>query len=525
MTESSSQNRSGPLRRFSERWITPYLPYPHFMAVAPLDAVLRMLFRPYAWIPPQYWPRLVLLVFFSALTTAVSLPERLVLAIWMRLRPPRIDRHLAPIFVLGHFRSGTTFLQTLLAADPMMRTPRWAEVLAPQGFIILWTALRYILIPFLPLTGIGEVIPLAPTFPGEDEFALNNWAAASMLLRAVLPKAERFYDRYNDLDGLTPAELKRWQKYQLAFVGKLVLIARGRRLVLKSPAHMARVRHLCLLFPGAKFVHISRPPKPVFQSNLLLWRTLHTAFALQTPGPADEQEELVAHEYLTAEEHYLADRALIPAGDLAEVRLQDLSADPIGEMKRVYRELGLPWSGVHERRLPGLLVALDERPRSQHAELNSAQEARIARLERLASTFGHDRPAVAKAARPPVVEQPRDVLGGAIRGVAAAVACILVWSWVEPWFGLFVGILVWPAGIGIGYAVLGNDKARSNAMGALAAFLTVAAMFAHFALKGSVPWQVDFPGILFGQILTTDRVFWLPIATAIAFWIASGRPT
>jgi hypothetical protein len=343
----------------------------------------------------------------------------------------------------------------------------------------------------------------------------------------VLPNAEEFYDRYYDLDRLTPEELERWKRYQVAFIRKLSLVSRGRRLLLKSPAHMARIRYLRELFPGAKFVHISRPPQRVFQSNLILWRTLQETFGLQRPPPRQHQEELTAREYLSAEEHYLADRSLIPAGDLAEVRLQDLSADPIGELKRIYRELGLPWSTVHESRLPPLLITLDERPRSRHPELTDAQRTHVARLEEIARSFGHDRPARPAAERPKVVETPPNLAAGLIRGVLAAAVCLVVWEWVEPWFGIFLGILAWPVGIAIGYAVRGGAAARSNAMGWIAALLMVTAQLVHM-----VPHTTDggmildyFTNFFAGQILTTDRIFWIPLATVIAFWIGSGRPT
>ena len=39
---------------------------------------------------------------------------------------------------------------------------------------------------------------------------------------------------------------------------------------------------------------------------------------------------------------FLADRPLIPPGNFAEIRFSDLECDPIGEMRRLYDELGLP---------------------------------------------------------------------------------------------------------------------------------------------------------------------------------------
>ena len=276
------------LRTFANRWLMPYLPYPHFMCAAPIDAVLRILWRAEWHIPPAYWPRLLLLLLLSGVNTVASLPERLILAAWLRLRPPRIERHQAPVFVLGYFRSGTTFLQNLLAADPALRSPRWPEVLAPQTFVLGWVILRYLFLPILPLTRLDAVVPVGASLPAEDDFALNNWGGMSILAgRAILPRRQAFFNRFQDLDSLTPDERRRWRSHQLAFVQKLTLLAGGRRLLLKSPSHTARVRYLLELFPGAKFVHISRPPEVVFRSNLLLARELQRAFALQPPLPED----------------------------------------------------------------------------------------------------------------------------------------------------------------------------------------------------------------------------------------------
>jgi hypothetical protein len=376
------------------------------------------------------------------------------------------------------------------------------------------------------LTRAEEVVPLGATLPGEDEFALNNGGPLShMAGRIVLPRMQPFYDRFHALEGLSAVESARWEGRMRTFTAKLVLAARGRRLLLKSPGHMARVRHLRALFPGAKFVHISRPPARVFQSNINLWRTLQGAFSLQRPLAADEQEEIVVREFLTAEERYLADRASIPPRDLAEVRLQDLAADPIGELKRVYVTLDLPWSGAYERRLPALLAAQGRRQPIAHPELTPAQRARVARIEHLTATFGHDRPPIATVAPPATVEKPRNVAAGLVRGLMVAAACLAVWQAVDPWLGPLKALPAWPVGIAIGYAVLGGETARSNLMGAAAALLMIGTFLLHLWLGIGQPPSAEAAWRVLDRIVTTDRVIWGPIATTIAFWIGSGRPT
>ena len=213
----------------------------------------------------------------------------------------------------------------------------------------------------------------------------------------MLPEQQAFYNRFHDLERLTPDEMARWEHYQTTFVGKLMLVSGGRRLVLKSPSHTARVRHLLRLFPGAKFIHISRPPRAVFQSNVALVNTLQDVFRLGARIDPDAQEEMIVAEYAATMDRYVADRDLIPPGDLAEVRLQDLAADPIGELERVYARLGLPFSATFRDRLVKRLTARKQRTPLAHPQMTETQMARAARLDRLGPLFGHDRPTIAKA--------------------------------------------------------------------------------------------------------------------------------
>lgn len=383
------------IREFLQRWVFPYLPYPHFMGLAPLDSVLALLFRTRPNIPVALWPRLAVLLFFSALSTLLSLPERLAIALWLRFRPRHPAPHEAPVFVLGYFRSGTTWLQTLLSLDPALRSPIWLEALSPHTFVVTWTVLRVLLAPFLMLVRIRAVSPLGATLPAEDDFALCNWARTSVIAgRAMFPEQQDFYNRFHDLDRLTAAERARWERHERAFVGKLLLTAKGRRPLLKSPSHTARIRHLLRLFPGAKFIHITRPPRAVFQSNLALIKGLQDTFRLGPPIDADAQEEMIVEEYLATMEQYVADRALIPPGDLAELRLQDLAADPVGEIARIYGALGLTFSDGFRQRLVTQIGAPKQRTPLAHPPLTPEQAARAACLDPLGPLLGHDRPTI-----------------------------------------------------------------------------------------------------------------------------------
>ena len=106
-----SNNVRHRIRAFAARRLVRYLPYPHFMWVAPLDAVLRVLWRAQGDIPPAYWPRLVLLLLLSGISTVASLPERGIVGYGCGCAS-QMERDNAPVFVLATSDPGRHFCRT-----------------------------------------------------------------------------------------------------------------------------------------------------------------------------------------------------------------------------------------------------------------------------------------------------------------------------------------------------------------------------------------------------------------------------
>jgi len=148
---------------------------------------------------------------------------------------------------------------------------------------------------------------------------------------------------------LCASELAQWKRTYLDVLRKATLAAEGRRLVLKSPAHLLRTALLRSLFPDATFVSLTRNPYVVYLSNLRLYRSLLPAYAM-----ADYDWESIAaavrDNFAIMMQRYLHDRESIPQGNLVEVRFEDIEADPLGELARIYRRLGLP--GWEQARAP-----------------------------------------------------------------------------------------------------------------------------------------------------------------------------
>lgn len=491
----------------------------HFMALAPIDVWLRLLFRPLARVQPKYWPRLGVVLFSSILATLVTLPERMVLGLWLKLTPHKPEKLPGPVFVLGHYRSGTTHLHYLLDCDPQLFTPKWFHALAPQGFVGSWSFLRMFLIPFMSGSRPMDAMDVGPEYAAEDHFGVANWCGASTLIgKTAFPQMADHYDRYNLLRDVTDEELGRWKTFQLAFIRKMALLAGGRRLLLKSPSHTSHVDRLLEVLektPGVKFIHIARQPDKVLQSNVWMHQIFQRTWNVQDAQTPREMEDNLLKEYVESEASFLACRDRIPPGCLAQMRMQDLQADPLGEIRRVYGELGLDYSPEFERRMIVYLDATRNFRPNKHAEFTPEQRARLApKLEHLKAQFGHDRPTIAKVetpAAPPVGGWDPAVRRklAYVAVAAAAVLCAAVWAPMLKWAGDGYPQwlrLVWPAGLALGFTAHWVAGKGSKLLGAwtvlgTAALLVFASYYGaslHF-FNGEVPtsaqlWQATFFG-------------------------------
>jgi hypothetical protein len=244
-----------------------------------------------------------------------------------------------PLFIIGHWRSGTTLLHELLMLDPAFCCPNTWQCYVPGHFLLTEGAVSDVVAWMLPKKRPMDDMVAGWDRPQEDEFALVNMGAPSPYRRMAFPKTSPAVPVALDVTELDPEALARWKRAMRAFLARLA-VRDQRRPVLKSPPHTARTAVLAEMFPGAKFLHVVRDPFVVFPSTRWLWKSLHEVQGMQV----DDGSQADAYVFTTFEKMYAAfdrDRPRLPPDSLHELRYEDLVADPVGRLREAYERLDL----------------------------------------------------------------------------------------------------------------------------------------------------------------------------------------
>jgi hypothetical protein len=224
--------------------------------------------------------------------------------------------------------------------------------------------------------------------PQEDEFALQSLGLPTPYLSIMFPNRGHAYSDYLTLRRLPEHKREKW-KQELLRLCKRVALRDDRRIVIKSPAHTARVRTLLEMFPDAKFVHLSRDPYALYRSTVALWRSLVWEEALQAPKDERWIGSFVIDSLRTMYDAYLDDRALLRSDQLVELRYEDLVDDPKAALREVYDRLALGDFARIEPALDRHLAEVQNYRPNRHSLNEHARELIAREWARYFGEFGY----------------------------------------------------------------------------------------------------------------------------------------
>lgn len=246
-----------------------------------------------------------------------------------------------PVFILGHYRSGTTYLQNLLTQDPRWGFISTTQAVLPELFL-LGPFIRRVLGLFLPEKRPMDNVEMSPELPEEPEHAVGAVSPYCFYHGLCFPRRMRHYfSRYVLFRDASPEEVGGWKAAYRMVLKAATLAAGGRRLVVKNPPDTARIPLLLEMYPDARFIFLYRDPFVMFPSI----RNFYTANMRdwQLHGiPEEELRENIFTMYQELMDRYQRDKGLIPEGHLVEVRFEDFESRPLEEMARIYGALDLP---------------------------------------------------------------------------------------------------------------------------------------------------------------------------------------
>ena len=296
---------------------------------------LRMLAKNRFRVHPRRWPMAALLLPISGINSLLFGIQELLYG--RQIRGTRIEQ--APVFVLGHWRTGTTYLHRLLACDDRFAYPTLYDSMAANHFVLTAPLVKKLLQGLLPKQRPMDKMSINLDDPEEDEFAQVAMGGPTILYRMAFPNHPVPHTEWLDMEGVSDQDRQRFQHGFLWFLKALTFLKK-KRLVLKYPGQTGRIGLLAEMFPQARFVHLTRNPSEIFPSTRRNWEAMDFTQGFQIPHHK-HLDEFIYETLTRMYRGFERQRKKIDPAMICDLRYEELVRDPIGQLSAVYAQLDL----------------------------------------------------------------------------------------------------------------------------------------------------------------------------------------
>lgn len=243
-----------------------------------------------------------------------------------------------PLFIIGHWRSGTTLLHNMLCKSPSAGYLTTFQSTFPNNLSSKWLFKTFMRMN-MPDKRPSDNVELNINFPQEDEFALSNCQSNAYYNFFYFPSNyKEYYERSVYHKNLSEKEVEKWYQSYNKLLKKALINSNGKQLFVKNPVNTARIDKIIKLYPDAKFLYIYRNPITVFYSTQRFFQKLFPSLWLKEVNNKFV-DKIIFETYTKLMHDYQKQKDMIPKGNLMELSFEDFEKDPVTEIKKIYSEL------------------------------------------------------------------------------------------------------------------------------------------------------------------------------------------
>ena len=244
-----------------------------------------------------------------------------------------------PVFIIGHWRTGTTLLFQLMSLDEQFTSPTMFQAAEPDSMLTSHAYYAPVMKFLMKGTRPMDNVKIGMDEPQEDEYAFFRLTGQSPLEQLVFPdNTTYFLQKWTE--GAESSESEELLKIQIKPFFAKVLFQKKGILLAKNPFHSFRIRLLLDIFPKARFIRIHRHPFSVVPSTMNLWNIMQRDNTLNRMVHKHTVGEICRGMNCMSESIAAATTGL-PPGSYAQLRFEELEKDPVTSLRELYAALGL----------------------------------------------------------------------------------------------------------------------------------------------------------------------------------------
>lgn len=286
------------------------------------------------------------------------------------------------LIIVGHWRTGSTYLHNLLSKDENFATPSLFQAAFPDSFLLSEKYIKPLMKLFVQKQRPLDKVELGVDLPQEDEYALIKMATETPLEKLIFPKSNGYFlllDKSNNTGN--------WQQALTEFCKKLHLKYQ-KNILLKNPFHSLRIKELAEMFPQAKFICIHRHPFAVVPSTKKLWTVVGNDNNLKGSFKSPEMSE-VSEFYNIMQQKIDTDFATLSSDRYCHLKYEDLEIDPVTSVKEIYETLGYDFNPIFESNMKLYLQSLGAYQKNEFKLQEKQQQQIVSNLKDYMLHYGY----------------------------------------------------------------------------------------------------------------------------------------